>query len=1380
MTTKEFVEKYKKVYESLINDPYTEQTDTKTREQVASEEAQQRVKQSINNEKALSMAAELSSVEKFTTFMEKEDINLDNIIYGTPSRSHLETMKKPVTLFDIEAKRINVKEPPSNSSKETKKELRALQDQTKNVDEKLKERINREDKNFELTFYEYLDKKDLDYDKDFIQAIIKEARVYVQHFKYRFNRPRPRQLGELVGIPVIQQKGGSSNTPAYPSGHAIQSRLVALFLGREHPEHREELLKIAEEIGINRIKGGFHYTSDHEAGRLVANDLWASLLKKVRRMKKSFGSDPISDLIKDYMEQRKEKWSNITKIGNFVTQQSLEKADEPNDKDFFQYEQLHRNETDANRKAQGVSKPKEAAKPKQPKAKTLSFEETSKQYEKHIADQEESHKKNVEDIKTRIKTNEVDYKKAAETHDKARKQKQDDLAKKQLVHAKKKGEVNEEFKAFKDKYDPIVKEIEDGLVSVNQQISDVQTKIDKKSTKALQTKLEELDQERDELEFERDTESEGGIAWYKTTQAGYKKDIRDLNNQLKEAEEDFKNYPTSTQYVTDLKNKNEEVLKKLNSELDQMQKDHKKSIANQKKVLKEAKKNKTFSTEEQEKINDLSEQRENIDTKVDESVEDALEGEHLEDLEEESEKDFEDISTPDEFEEDIENDQEDTETDKDAIADLAEETQDKIQETQEDSSISTTAETPKEKEENKKLQTRIQEDAIQALEEETPEEVKAKLEEVERKNKRIYAKPTVEEAKIEEAKPEEAVEEEPKAEEEPTPEPETPTEEPVAEEKPKAEEPKAEAEEPKAEEPKAEEPKPTPEPTTTPEVDERREALEGLDEELQAMYENSVSEKNRSKYSKEEWIEHNIIDNNKFKTARAIKDHVFKEQDKIESAKAKDQTTQEKTEAIKQEQEAKAEEEKIKQRTEQESNLSERAKALGYKDEALETIFKDNEDLSSFEQQVQNEESVVTDKLYSQIDNNILPSMPYKLGKEPESWRAALAELPPKKVKDFSNKIKNYFEDKLKAPQAKALEAAYSDHVKTVYESEKYIDPKNKTLFNKNLRDKLQERTNAFKAVANVAVDENGNSFLSTEKQTEIHKEFVEAMKKAKNEKELKEAYQVIYDEKHEDIEKPTAEDKFEVSETDKPEEPKADKPKEPKAEGEQLPLPEKEMASKKEEIAEAVGVDPKDVKITPEGDVKVTSGLGAKIQDKTKEIAEKLGIKQENIQTTPEGEVKITPEEKIDTADAKLRAENMKAGTFQVGADGLQQIYVPGRGKGFVNIQRKEKGEIRPDIEAKMKADADIQAWRKANDQKAPTELAGGRIRVGGEVKIDGKDPTKKPKEDSDKPSLSIGARRGTGAQSALDAFSSKVGGSKKGTESKLDAFLDNLRRGK
>ena len=233
MTTKEFVNKYKKVYTSLINDPDTKETENKTREEVASEEAQQRVKQSINNEKALSMAAELSSVEKFTNFVTKQDVDLDDIIYGTPSRSHLKRMKKPVDLFDLKLEDLNVKEPPPNSSKEVIQELRTLQDQTKNVDDDLKEIIDRQDEDVIEDLITYCDKNNLDYDKDFLDEVIKETAVYINHLKYKFNRPRPRQLGELVNIPIIQQKGKTTNTPSYPSGHAIQARVIALFLGRE-------------------------------------------------------------------------------------------------------------------------------------------------------------------------------------------------------------------------------------------------------------------------------------------------------------------------------------------------------------------------------------------------------------------------------------------------------------------------------------------------------------------------------------------------------------------------------------------------------------------------------------------------------------------------------------------------------------------------------------------------------------------------------------------------------------------------------------------------------------------------------------------------------------------------------------------------------------------------------------------------------------------------------------------------------------------------------------------------------------------------------------------------------------------------------------------
>ena len=1022
MTTKEFVEKYKKVYTSLINDPDTKETENKTREEVASDEAQQRVKQSINNEKALSMAAELSSVEKLAKFITKEDIKLDDIIYGTPSRSHLVTMKKPVTLFDIDTKQINVKEPPSNSSKETKKELRSLQDQTKNVDKELKERINREDKNLEITFYEYLDKNNLDYDKNFIKSIIQETRIYVQHFKYKFNRPRPRQLGDLVGIPVIQQEGEASNTPAYPSGHTTQARLIALFLGREHPEHREELLKIAEEIGINRIKGGFHYTSDHEAGRLVANDLWASLLKKVRRMKKSFGSDPVSELVKDYMEYRKDKWSNITKIGNFVTEQSLEKA-VPKDKlpnyalDFdldmsytenlkalkdrnekrakdqqeyikgleeslnsevdkfeermeewgkeerpeeiyqhkkhikdlternkerisevkdkyardkkfskqelnkqiklrkdkekeyekvvtesksiiakakaktekgsflqrtkaraafaltkkdqkdkvketldnlnkikesaigekyyekvlssidktyeesikdtqefnkkqideaqknhersiksgdnrrnadwnkseikthelaraniqklkdteakkvkevnaaydklekkvkrskqykdeqaaikgeskeyaetekrtenlqdtaekkvdasldkvketskkskkiildsqtkrreerktnvenlsefvenedkkqknlvdpeklrqqalgeepsWEYQEAHRNKTEENMRTGGATKGRRETTPKQPKPRNLSFEESVERYEKHIADQEESHKSNIENKEESLKALEnLNYDNVKNIRDKEIEQTRDKVAKAKIKHANTIEELNDEHESFKDQheadYNRIIEDSDKGkYTTIDKKIADVQTKIDKKSTKALQAELEELEDERMFLEEEFNAETEGGAKWYENVVKDHKSNIKKLNEELETLENELNDLKSGTEVSADLTEANKTKITELKSEIDNLKDTHTNSITEQKAALKEAKENKTFSTEEQAKINELSEKREKAADKVDESTEKAIEGEQLGAAQEDAKKDSEDMEETD-------------------------------------------------------------------------------------------------------------------------------------------------------------------------------------------------------------------------------------------------------------------------------------------------------------------------------------------------------------------------------------------------------------------------------------------------------------------------------------------------------------------------------------------------------------------------------------------------------------------------------------------------------------------------------------------------------------------------------------------------------------
>ena len=54
-----------------------------------------------------------------------------------------------------------------------------------------------------------------------------------------------------------------------------QARLVARIMAKKYPEHEIEFLKAGDECGMGRIKAGFHYLSDHEAGKLLGEKLFA-------------------------------------------------------------------------------------------------------------------------------------------------------------------------------------------------------------------------------------------------------------------------------------------------------------------------------------------------------------------------------------------------------------------------------------------------------------------------------------------------------------------------------------------------------------------------------------------------------------------------------------------------------------------------------------------------------------------------------------------------------------------------------------------------------------------------------------------------------------------------------------------------------------------------------------------------------------------------------------------------------------------------------------------------------------------------------------------------------------------------------------------------
>ena len=164
---------------------------------------------------------------------------------------------------------IKLESPPENDSDETKDELVTIT----NIQE---ERTDEDDNSIHVSdqmdafhFFEYMNANNIDYRASEVSAIINDVWKVSRIFKNMYNRPRPYQIAEAYNMDFDTMHGESNKTPAYPSGHSCGARLVAEYLSKKYPEHKDSFLEIAEKIGMGRIKAGFHYPSDHVAGCLL-------------------------------------------------------------------------------------------------------------------------------------------------------------------------------------------------------------------------------------------------------------------------------------------------------------------------------------------------------------------------------------------------------------------------------------------------------------------------------------------------------------------------------------------------------------------------------------------------------------------------------------------------------------------------------------------------------------------------------------------------------------------------------------------------------------------------------------------------------------------------------------------------------------------------------------------------------------------------------------------------------------------------------------------------------------------------------------------------------------------------------------------------------
>ena len=188
--------------------------------------------------------------------------------HGEPTAHQYRIMQKSHEILPVDSVQGLISAPPSSSSDETRAELMELQDRLE---------LGKDNK-------EMLDKWDLDlkdnnlrYDKELLDNIINDSTVVILKQKYLFDRPRPGIVAKDMGLPLSPLKSGTADSPAYPSGHSGQSRLIALYLTGLHRDHSSSFLDLAEECGQSRLNAGVHYPSDHEAGVELGNKLYASM-----------------------------------------------------------------------------------------------------------------------------------------------------------------------------------------------------------------------------------------------------------------------------------------------------------------------------------------------------------------------------------------------------------------------------------------------------------------------------------------------------------------------------------------------------------------------------------------------------------------------------------------------------------------------------------------------------------------------------------------------------------------------------------------------------------------------------------------------------------------------------------------------------------------------------------------------------------------------------------------------------------------------------------------------------------------------------------------------------------------------------------------------
>ncbi len=110
-----------------------------------------------------------------------------------------------------------------------------------------------------------------------LNVAVYDALVATWDAKYTYNRPRPAALDPR--LPVVAQH---TNSPSYPSEHAVVAGAASTVLAYIYPDLAEDFAGKAQAAADSRVQAGAHYPSDVAAGLALGRQVAQQVIARVQ------------------------------------------------------------------------------------------------------------------------------------------------------------------------------------------------------------------------------------------------------------------------------------------------------------------------------------------------------------------------------------------------------------------------------------------------------------------------------------------------------------------------------------------------------------------------------------------------------------------------------------------------------------------------------------------------------------------------------------------------------------------------------------------------------------------------------------------------------------------------------------------------------------------------------------------------------------------------------------------------------------------------------------------------------------------------------------------------------------------------------------------